>query len=141
MKRVWIAAGLIAASLILGAIECISLNTSANIYAEMLNEADACMENNEAYQAQSLAERLDHRYSEDKRLFHIFSFHSDINAIGSDLAHPRRRRDPFPSAGEHPVKRPYYLNMNRPGIQKRRCTKQRRLLHSIICLSSCARST
>lgn len=90
MKRSWIAAGLIAASLILGAVECISLNTSANIYAEMLNEADACMENNEAYQAQSLAERLDHRYCEDKRLFHIFSFHSDINAIGSDLAALRR---------------------------------------------------
>lgn len=90
MKRAWVAIGLIAASLILSGVEYLYLNTTAGIYTEMLNEADACIEQNEAYKAQSLTERLDHRFSEDKSIMHIFSFHSDVNALGSDLAALRR---------------------------------------------------
>ena len=90
MKRAWIALGLIAASLLIGGIDYLYTATAAHIYTEMLSEADAHMENNEAYEAQSVTERLDHRFSEDKRILHIFSFHSEINAVGSDLAALRR---------------------------------------------------
>lgn len=90
MKRGWIAVGLIIASLIMGVAEYIYTSVTARIYTDMLNEADARMENNEVYEAQSMTERLDHRFNEDKTVLNIFSFHSDVNAIGSDLAALRR---------------------------------------------------
>ena len=90
MKRAWIALGLILAALLIGGVDYLYTSTTANIYTEMLNEADAHMEKNEAYEAQSVTERLDHRFNEDKRILHIFSFHSDINNIGNDLAALRR---------------------------------------------------
>lgn len=90
MKRGWIALGLIVFSLILGGVEYLHTATVTKVYTEMLNEADAHMEKNEAYEAQSVAERLDHRFNEDKNVLDIFSFHSDINAIAIDLAALRR---------------------------------------------------
>ena len=90
MKRAWIALGLILISLLIGGIDYLYTATAVNIYTDMLNEADAHMEQNEAYEAQSVTERLDHRYNEDKRILHIFSFHSEINAVGNDLAALRR---------------------------------------------------
>ena len=90
MKRAWIALGLIAASLIIGGIDYIYTATAAKIYTDMLTEGDAHMEQNEAYEAQSLTERLDHRFNEDRQILHIFSFHSDVNVISNDLAAMRR---------------------------------------------------
>ncbi len=90
MKRGWIAVGLIAVSLIIGGVEYLYTASAARIYTEMLNDADACMEDNDAYEAQSITERLDHRFNEDKEILKSFSFHSDINAIGNDLAALRR---------------------------------------------------
>ena len=86
MKRGWIAVGLIAASLILGGAEYLYLSTSANIYVEMLNEADEAIAENKAYKAQSAAERLCHRFGEEKTLYRILSFHSEINSIDGDFA-------------------------------------------------------
>ena len=90
MKRGWIALGLIAAALVLSGAEYLFTASAAHTYTQMLNEADACMESGDTEGAQSLAERLDHRFNEDKGILHIFSFHSDINAIGGDLAVLRR---------------------------------------------------
>lgn len=90
MKRGWIALGLIALSLIIGGAEYLYTTNAAKIYTEMLNEADAHMEHNEAYEAQSVTERLDHRFNEDKNILDTFSFHSDINAIANDLGALRR---------------------------------------------------
>lgn len=90
MKRAWIALGLIAVSFAIGGIDYLYTATAANVYAEMLSEADAHMEKNEAYEAQSVTERLDHRYNEDMRVLQIFSFHSDVNTISNDLAAMRR---------------------------------------------------
>ena len=90
MKRAWIALGLILVSLLIGGIDYLYAAGASDIYTDMLNKADAHIEKNEAYEAQSVTERLDHRYNEDKRILHIFSFHSDINAIGNDLAALRR---------------------------------------------------
>lgn len=90
MKRAWIALGLIALSLIIGGVDYLYTATASKIYTDMLTQADAHMEKNEAYEAQSVTERLDHRFGEDRQVLHIFSFHSEINAIGSDLAAMRR---------------------------------------------------
>ncbi len=90
MKRAWIALGLIIASLIIGGIDYIYTATAAKIYTDMLTEGDAHMEQNEAYEAQSLTERLDHRFNEDRQILHIFSFHSEINAIANDFAAMKR---------------------------------------------------
>ena len=90
MNRAWIALGLIAASLIVGGIDYIYTATATKIYTEMLSEADEHMEKNEAYEAQSLTERLDHRFNEDKRIMQIFSFHSEIDAVDYDLAAMKR---------------------------------------------------
>ena len=90
MKRAWIALGLIAVSLAIGGIDYLYTATAAGVYSEMLSEADAHMEKNEAYEAQSVTERLDHRFSEDMRVLQIFSFHSDVNVISNDLAAMRR---------------------------------------------------
>lgn len=90
MKRAWIAIGLIVLSLILGGAEYLYAATAAKVYTEMLNEADEHMERNEAYEVQSITERLDHRFGEDAGLFDMLSFHSEINAISYDLASLRR---------------------------------------------------
>lgn len=90
MKRAWIAVGLILASVALGCAEYLYTATTAEIYTKMLNDADACMEQNDAYEAQSLTERLDHRFNEDRAILHIFSYHTDVNAVGNDLAALRR---------------------------------------------------
>ncbi len=90
MKRGWIALGLILALLALGVTEYIYTAKTAEIYTGMLNEADAHMEKNEAYEARSVTERLDHRFNEDKQILGVFSFHSDVNAIGYDFAALRR---------------------------------------------------
>lgn len=90
MKRGWIALGLIALSLILGAVDALYTHAVAEKYTAMLNEADAHMERSEIAEAQSVTERLDHRFGEDKGVLHIFSFHSDVNAVGNDLAALRR---------------------------------------------------
>ena len=90
MKRGWIAIGLIAAAMILGGMEYLYLHSAADKYLSMLDEADAHMEQNEAFEAQSVTERLEHRFGGDKRVLHIFAFHSDINALSDDLAAMRR---------------------------------------------------
>ena len=90
MKRAWIAIGLIAASLVLGGVEYLYTANAAQIYTDLLNQADAHMEHNEAYEAQSVTERLDHRFSKDAGVLHIFNFHSDVNAVANDLAALRR---------------------------------------------------
>ena len=90
MKRAWIAVGLIALSLILGGVEYLYVTTAANVYTEMLNEADEHMEKNEAYEVQSITERLDHRFNEDAGMLDMVSFHSEINAVSYDLASLRR---------------------------------------------------
>ena len=90
MKRGWIALGLIAAVIALSGLEYLFTANAAHIYTEILNEADACMESGDSQGALSLTERLDHRFGEDKNVLHIFSFHSDINTIGGDLAALRR---------------------------------------------------
>ena len=86
MKRAWAALGLIVLSLLIGGVDYLYTATAATVYTKMLDEAEEHIRRNEAYEAQSVTERLDHRFNEDKRMLHIFSFHSEINAIGSDLA-------------------------------------------------------
>lgn len=86
MKRGWIAVGLIAASLLLGGTEWLYHHTAAHIYVEMLNEADEAIAQNEAYKAQSVTQRLCHRFDEDKTLFRVLCFHSEINTIDAELA-------------------------------------------------------
>ncbi len=90
MKRGWIALGMIALSLILGWAEYLYVTTSADIYIQMLDEADEKMAHNEVYEAGSVAERLDTRFHKQSGMFNVFMFHSDIGHIAGDLAMLKR---------------------------------------------------
>ena len=90
MKRGWIAVGMIALSLILGAIEYVTVTMSTDLYVQMLDDADEKMAHSEVYAAESVAERLDNRFRKESGMFNIFMYHSEISHISSDLAMLRR---------------------------------------------------
>lgn len=86
MKRGWIALGMIALSLLLGGIEYLYVTSNADVYLQLLDEADEKMAQNEVYQAASVAERLNTRFQKQSGVFNIFMFHSELGHISSDLA-------------------------------------------------------
>ena len=86
MKRGWIAVIMIALSLLLGGTEYIYVTSNADAYLQMLDDADEKMAQNEVYEAQSAAERLDNRFKKQSGMFNIFMFHSEIGHISSDLS-------------------------------------------------------
>ena len=90
MKRGWIALVMILVSLALSTAELLYLNSGIHTCVEMLNEADAHMEKNEMREAQSLAERVDHRYSTQAGMLDILMYHSEVQEISKDLAELRR---------------------------------------------------
>ena len=90
MKRGWIALIMILLSLTLGGIEYIYVTTNADAYVQMLDDADEMIMQNQVYEAQSVAERLDHRFQKQSGLFNVFMYHTEIGHISSDLAMLRR---------------------------------------------------
>ena len=90
MKRGWIALIMILLSLTLGGIEYIYVTTNADAYVQMLDDADEKIMQNQVYEAQSVAERLDHRFQKQSGLFNVFMYHTEIGHISSDLAMLRR---------------------------------------------------
>ena len=82
MKRGWIALGMIALSLILGGIEYFYVTSNVNAYVKIMH--------NQVYEAESVAQKLDHRFSKQSGVFNIFMYHSEIGHIASDLAMLRR---------------------------------------------------
>lgn len=90
MKRGWIALGMIAISLILGGIEYYYVTSNADVYIQMLDDADEKMAHNEMYEAESAAQKLYNRFSSQSGVFNIFMYHSELGDIASDLAMMRR---------------------------------------------------
>lgn len=86
MKRGWIAAVMIALSLLLGWSEYFYVTSNADAYIAMLDDADEKMAHNEIQEAASTAKRLDTRFRKQSGAFNIFMFHSEIGHIASDLA-------------------------------------------------------
>ncbi|MBQ9680532.1 MAG: DUF4363 family protein [Ruminococcus sp.] len=90
MKRGWIALAMIALSLLLGGIEAIYVTSNADVYVQMLDDADEKMANNQVYEAESVAGRLDTRFSKQSAVFNVFMYHSEMETISSNLAMLRR---------------------------------------------------
>ena len=90
MKRGWIALAMIALSLLLGGIEYYYVTSNADLYVQMLDDADEKMAHTQVYEAESVAQRLDHRFKNQSGMFNIFMYHSEIGHISSDLAMLRR---------------------------------------------------
>ncbi len=90
MKRGWIAVAMIALSLLIAGSEYLYTTQNAQVYLTMLNDADEKMEQNETEDALSVAERLDTRFSKESKIYEIFTFHSDVLSISTDLAALRR---------------------------------------------------
>lgn len=86
MKRGWIALAMIALAMLLGGVEYIYVTSNADAYIKMLDEADEKMMHNEVLDAQTEAEKLDHRFRKQSGMFNIFMFHSEVGHISSDLA-------------------------------------------------------
>ena len=72
MKRGWIALAMIAVSLLLGGIEAIYVTSNADVYVQMLDDADEKMANNLVYEAESVAGRLDTRFTKQSAVFNVF---------------------------------------------------------------------
>ena len=79
-----------ALAILIAVSEYLYISTSSTVYVEMLNEADALMEQNEAARAREIAERADCRFSNQAGIYDIFMFHSDVTDIGNSLASLRR---------------------------------------------------
>ena len=90
MKRVWAALLMTALALLAAAAEYLYIGAGTQVYIDMLNEADALMEQNETAAACELAERADTRFCNQSRIYDIFMFHSDVNEISASLASLRR---------------------------------------------------
>lgn len=90
MTRTWIAVGLLTAAIAAGGFETVYVTTAAESYVQMLNEADEHMEKNEVFEAQSTAQRLDHRFENQAKVYSVLSFDSNVTEIGKDLAALRR---------------------------------------------------
>ena len=81
---------MIALSLLLGGTEYWYVTSNADVYVQMLDDADEKITHNEVWAAQSVAERLDNRFQKQSGMFNVFMFHSEIGHISSDLAMLRR---------------------------------------------------
>ena len=90
MKRGWIALIMIVIALILSGIEYLSLSAGVDMYLKMLDEADAAIETNDIYSAQSVAKRLDHRFQEHSRGLDLFLYHGEVKDISKATAALRR---------------------------------------------------
>lgn len=90
MKRGWAALALILIAAGMSCGESLYLDSSIHTCVEMLNEADAHMERNEVYAAQSLAERADHRFESEAGVYDILMYHSEVTEVGKGLAELRR---------------------------------------------------
>ena len=86
MKRGITAAALIIASLLIAAGESVCVNADTRAYTQMLDEADAYMQNSEYAEASSAAQRLEHRFNNSSSLYNMFMFHSETQEISSSLA-------------------------------------------------------
>lgn len=81
---------MIALSLLLAGFENIYVTMNSAVYLNMLNEADADMEQNMVEEALSIVERLDYRFDKQSKVFESLMYHSEIGAVSSDLAMLRR---------------------------------------------------
>lgn len=90
MKRGWAALVMILLAVAAAAGEALFLDTVTHTCVAMLNEADAHMEQNEIQEAQSLAERADHRFAAEQGALDIFLYHSEIAEVSKGLAELRR---------------------------------------------------
>lgn len=90
MKRGYIAVILIVLSLIIGGVEYVYVTGTTDALLALLDEADAHMEQNEVYQAHSVAERLDYRFTNSSETLKIFAYHSEVGNISGEIAALRR---------------------------------------------------
>ena len=90
MKRGWAALVMILIAVALSVGESQYLEKSIRACVQMLDEADDHMEKNEIYEAQSLAQRIDHRYASSAQVYDILMYHSDVLEISKGLAELRR---------------------------------------------------
>lgn len=96
MKRGWIALLMIGLVLLLSAAESLSLNAGVDLCLNMLAEADERMATNDIAGAVSIAERLDHRFSEQAGLYDLFLYHGEVLSISKGLGAMTR----YAQAGE-----------------------------------------
>lgn len=85
MKRGWIAAVMTAVSLALGIFEYAYVERNTAYYLAMLDDADEKMKQNQVYDAQSVAERLEHRYKNEIPLYDIFMYHTEVADVSGHL--------------------------------------------------------
>ena len=90
MKRGLAALLLAATAIAAGMTEYIWMSSSASVFLDMLNEADAHMELNEMVEARELTERMDNRFSREAGVYDIFLFHSEVLDISANMAALRR---------------------------------------------------
>lgn len=90
MKRGWAAIALILIAVGMSAAESLYLDSSIRICVEMLSEADAHMEKNEIYEAQSLAQRVDTRFGNQAGVYDVLMYHSEVMEVSKGLAELRR---------------------------------------------------
>lgn len=90
MKRGWAALALVLVAVALSIAEAFTLDGSIRVCVDMLNEADAHMEQNEIYDALSLTERVDHRFEKEAELLDILIYHGELTEISKGLAQLRR---------------------------------------------------
>lgn len=90
MKRGWAALVMILAAIGLSVGETLYLNSSIPVCVEMLNEADEHMEKNEIPEAQSLAQRVDHRFGTEADLMEILLYRGEVAEVSKGLAELRR---------------------------------------------------
>ena len=96
MKRGWIALLMIGLVLLLSSAESLYLNTNTDLCLNMLTEADERMATNDIAGAASIAERLDHRFSDQAGIYDLFLYHSEVLSISKALGAMHR----YAQAGE-----------------------------------------
>jgi hypothetical protein len=96
MKRGWIALLMIALVLLAGAVELMWIDASTGLCLNMLSEADERMATNDIEGAVSIAERLDHRFSEQAGVYDLLLYHGEVLSISKGLGAMRR----YAQAGE-----------------------------------------
>ena len=86
MKRGIIAIILMLLALGVGLTQYFYVTNNSKIYVKMLNSADEKIEQNDIYGAQSMIERIDHRFSGSTKTFDVFLSHEKVDEIYNNLA-------------------------------------------------------